>query len=294
MTEKVCCAGYGNKKACDTGYPDRKDDNNPAISIIMSVYNNSSTVGKSMDSIIAQTFTDWEMIVCDDGSIDDSYIILNEYAKKDCRIKVIRNIKNRGLAYSLNHAISVSRSNILARQDADDYSAPNRLEVQYRFVMENPIYAIVGTGWYNIESTGMIKKALAKEKPNARDLIPDGGFMHPTWMMRKDAVEKVGFYTVRKETMRSQDYHLMLKLYGAGYISYNIQEPLYYYTADSNTFKRSRNLKRVKGLMWIRWDGYRRNKFPFWAYGYVLKPLLVNLIPRSLMHKHYRRRYYGK
>ena len=271
-----------------------KVNTNPSISVIMSVHNNESSISRSIDSIINQTFTDWEMIICDDGSTDKSYAIISEYAKQDSRIVVIRNDKNLGLAYSLNRGISLARSNILARQDADDWSSPNRFEVQFPFVISHPQYAIVGSGWYNVSDNGMKKKMIPKENPKAIDLVSDGGFMHPTWMMRKDFLEKVGLYTVREETMRSQDYHLMLKLYGAGYSSYNIQDTLYYYKADERTFKRSKNWKRVRGLMWIRLDGYKRNNFPIWAYLYVLKPLIVNLTPYEVMKRYYKMRYYGE
>lgn len=270
-----------------------RDNHVPAISVIMSVYNNGSCVKRSIDSIIGQTFKDWEMIICDDGSIDDSYQIIAGYAKRDSRITVIKNERNMGLAYSLNYAISMAKSNILARQDADDWSSPNRFEIQYPFVMKHPEYAIVGTGWYNVKDNNRFIKMLPKERPEARDLIRDGGFMHPTWMMRKDIIEKVGFYTVRNETMRSQDYHLMMKLYGAGYSACNIQHPLYYYKVDEGTFKRSKSWERVRGLMWIRWDGYRRNRFPVWAYAFVLKPLIVNLLPYEVMKKHYEKRYFS-
>lgn len=264
----------------------------PSISVVMSVHNNELSIGKSINSIINQTFTDWEMIICDDGSTDNSFSVISEYAKKDSRIVAIKNERNMGLAYSLNRCISIAKSNILARQDADDWSVPNRFEVQYPFVIDHPEYAIVGSGWINFAGDEKEKKILPKEKPKAIDLVSDGGFMHPTWMMRKDIIEKVGFYTVRKETLRSQDYHLMLKLYGIGYSTYNIQQALYYYKADDKTFKRSKNWNRVKGLMWIRWDSYKRNKFPLWAYAYVLKPLIVNLIPYSVLEKYYKKRYY--
>lgn len=264
----------------------------PSISVIMSVHNNESSIGRSIDSIINQTFTDWELIICDDGSTDKSYSIISDYAKLDRRIIGIKNDKNMGLAYSLNRAISLAKSNILARQDADDWSVPNRFDVQYPFVLAHPEYAIVGSGWFNISDDGREKLIIPKEKPKAIDLVPGGGFMHPTWMMRKDIVESVGLYTVRRETIRSQDYHLMMKLYGAGYSSYNIQKPLYYYKVNENTFRRSKNWKRVRGLMWIRLDGYRRNRFPIWAYVYVFKPLIVNIIPYSIMKKYYNTRYY--
>lgn len=263
----------------------------PKISVLMSVHNGADTLARSIESIINQTFTDWEMIICDDGSIDNSYELLLSFQEADRRIKIIKNDTNQGLAYSLNRTIEIAKSIILARQDSDDWSDACRFEKQYRFIMGHPEYAIVGTCWYNIDSRGNKTEHTAREYIQVKNLVSDGGFLHPSWMMRKDLLSQVGFYTVNKYTLRSQDYHLVLKLYGAGFTIYNLQEFLYYYTVDEGTFKRSKNWKRVKGLMWIRWDGYRRNKFPIWSYVYVLKPLAVNLIPYSIIRKHYEKRY---
>lgn len=262
---------------------------NPKISIVMGVYNGEKYMDTGIQSIINQTFQDWEFIICDDGSTDGTYEKLLQYAMRDDRIKIIRNAKNQGLAYSLNNAILHTKSNILARQDADDRSELNRFELQYPFVCEHPEYAIVGTAWNNIDASGNLWITMPKEKPLAKDLIWDGGFMHPSWMMRKDMLEKVGFYTVSDNTKRDQDYHLVMKLYGAGMKMYNIQIPLYNYTNDSATFSRTKNKKLVKGLMWIRWDGYRRNKFPVWDYVFVLKPLLKNILPTSITRAYYLR-----
>lgn len=259
----------------------------------MSVKNGADTLEKSISSIKNQTFEDWEFIICDDGSTDNTLELLKEYAQRDERIRVIHNDESCGLAYSLNACISVARSNILARQDADDASALNRFEVQYPFVLEHPEYAVVGTCWYNVTSNGEINECSVKSEPDARDMIKGGLYLHPSWMMRKDMIEKVGFYTVNKYTMRSQDYHFIMKLLAEGMKLYNMPQFLYYYTADENTMSRSRNWARVKGLMWIRWDSYRRNKLPVWAYFYVLKPLLVNLIPAGIMNRHYKK-VYGK
>ena len=79
----------------------------PKISVLMSVYNCENTVKKSVDSIIAQTYKDWEFIICDDGSVDDTYKLLQEIAKKEPRIVLIKNDRNRGLSYSLNHCLRV-------------------------------------------------------------------------------------------------------------------------------------------------------------------------------------------
>ena len=129
------------------------------------------------------------------------------------------------------------------------------------------------------------------KEPTALNQVYGGHYMHPSWMMRKEDLEKVGFYTVNDYTMRDQDYHLVMKVLGAGMKMYNMSECLYYYTADEGMMKRTRNWKRVKGLMWIRWDSYRRNHLPWWCYIYVLKPLISHLIPESIMFKYHNKKF---
>lgn len=265
----------------------------PKISIIMSVKNGAKDLPKSVGSIQDQTFSDWEFIICDDGSTDDTLNVLRQYQQNDDRFIILHNDTSKGLAYSLNKCIAESHSDILARQDADDSSEPLRLEKQYRFVSDHPEYAIVGTCWYNVFADGSKSRNPVLEEPSALDQVKGGLYMHPSWMMRKDQLEKVGFYTVNKYTMRSQDYHLVMKVLGVGMKLYNMQEYLYNYTADENTMKRSRNWKRVMGLMWIRWDAYNRNHLPLWCYAYIIKPVITNLIPKSIMFRHYEK-YFGK
>lgn len=261
----------------------------PLISVIMSIKNGALYMEKGINSILNQTFSNFEFIICDDGSDDDTYKILQKYAKIDSRIIVLKNSKNRGLAYSLNKCISIAKSNILARQDADDESDLSRFEEQYPFVLAHPEYAIVGTAWYNVDENSNKWITIPLKEPKAKNLIWDGGFMHPSWMMRKNLLQKVGFYTENSMTIRDQDYHLVLKIYGAGMKMYNLEKPLYFYTNDEKTFQRTKNWKRVKGLMWIRWDGYRRNKLPFLYYICVLKPLIKNLLPSTITKKYYMR-----
>ena len=235
----------------------------PKISVLMSVRNGSRDLHISIPSILNQTFQDFEFIICDDGSTDDTLAVLKEYQVKDNRIVIISNEESKGLAFSLNRCIEVAKSNILARQDADDASALNRFELQYPFVCDHSEYAIVGTCWNNILSDGSKVKNPVKEVPTAMDQVKGGLYMHPSWMMRKDQLAKVGYYTANKYTVRSQDYHLVMKILGAGMKLYNMQEYLYDYTMDERMMARTRNWKRVKGLMWIRWDAYRRNHLPY-------------------------------
>lgn len=260
----------------------------PKISVLMSVKNGCDNLQISIPSILNQTFRDFEFIICDDGSTDDTFSILEKYQKIDNRIILIRNAESKGLAFSLNRCIANAKSNILARQDADDRSDLKRFELQYEFVSAHPEYAIVGTCWYNVCSDGNKYPVDVPKEPTAMDQVKGGLFMHPSFMMRKDMIAKVGYYTVSPYTLRSQDYHMVMKVLGDGMKMYNMNEYLYYYTADEEMMKRTRNWKRVKGLMWIRWDAYRRNNLPWWCYVYVLKPVLTNLIPKRIMFKHHR------
>lgn len=263
----------------------------PKISVIMSVKNGEKTLKKSVESIISQTFTDWEFIICDDGSTDNTLSILKEYQSKDKRIIVLHNETSKGSACGRNACINIARASILALQDADDESLPNRFEVQYEYITQHPEYAIVGTNWFNVDSAGNSTECKVKELPTALDQVNRGLFMHPTFMMRKNDVERVGFYTENKYTIRSQDYHMVMKVLSEGMHLYNLQIPLYKYTVDDGTMNRSLNWNRVKGLMWVKFDSLKRNKLPLWTYIYVLKPVLVNILPRNLMKKHYKKVY---
>ena len=244
---------------------------------------------KSIESILNQTFSDFEFIICDDGSTDDTGKILESYKQKDKRIILIHNDVSKGLAYSLNKCIEVSRSNILARQDADDTSELNRFEVQYRYVQSHPQYAIVGTSWNNVSEDGEILKVTHPIAVlTALNQAKGGSYMHPSWMMRKNMLKEVGFYTVNKYTIRNQDYHLVMKILGVGMKISNLNDILYNYKVDDNMIARTRNWKRVKGLMWIIYDSFRRNNMPLWCYIYITKPLIVHLIPMFILKKYYK------
>jgi len=108
--------------------------NKPKISVIMSVYNGEKYLGEAIDSVLGQTFTDFDFIIVNDGSTDGSPGIIQSY--RDERIRVINNEKNIGLTKSLNKAIKESGGEYIARQDADDISLPERFEEQVWFLEE--------------------------------------------------------------------------------------------------------------------------------------------------------------
>lgn len=114
----------------------------PKISVIMSVYNGESYLAQAVDSVLRQTFSDWELIIINDCSSDSTASILKEYAERDARVHVLTNEVNSKLPASLNRGIAASRGTYIARMDADDICLPDRLEKQYRFMEEHPDVAI--------------------------------------------------------------------------------------------------------------------------------------------------------
>ena len=124
----------------------------------MSVYNGAKFLGEAIDSILAQTFTEFEFIIIDDASTDDSLKIINSY--KDARIIVVKNTKNHGLTKSLNIGIAKAKGKYVARMDADDISMPKRLEKQFDFMEEHPEFAFCGSKAISINEEGQEVKYL--------------------------------------------------------------------------------------------------------------------------------------
>ena len=116
----------------------------PEISVIMSVYNDEKYIAKAIDSILTQSFSNFELIICDDYSTDRSSNIIEKYVKQDNRIVFFKNEKNLGLATSLNRCIERAKGKYIARMDSDDISLPNRFEVEYNYLEDNSDIVVVG------------------------------------------------------------------------------------------------------------------------------------------------------
>ena len=118
----------------------------PRVSVLMPAYNVEKYVGEAIESILNQTFKDFEFIIINDGSTDNTAKIIKEYAKKDKRIKFINNKKNQGFIAALNECLDVAKCEYVAKMDSDDISLPNRLEKQIEFLDSHPDYGMVGCG----------------------------------------------------------------------------------------------------------------------------------------------------
>jgi len=117
----------------------------PLISVVMPVYNTEKFVAEAIESILAQTFTDFEIIIIDDCSTDKSWQIIQDFSEKDQRIVTIQNSENQGLARSLNKGLKIAKGQFIARMDADDISMPQRFEIQLDFLKNHPDVGVVGS-----------------------------------------------------------------------------------------------------------------------------------------------------
>jgi glycosyltransferase involved in cell wall biosynthesis len=185
----------------------------PKASVVMSVYNGERYLREAVESILNQTFTDFEFIIIDDGSTDNTTEILEEYATQDKRIRLIRNTRNLGLTRSLNKGLRIACGEYLARQDADDISLQERLALQVRFLDEHPDVGVVGTWVMHINEGGRQTGVLRTPTSPALVrwfLLFGPCLMHPSVTMRRSLLERDAAY--RPEIPYAQDYDLWVRL----------------------------------------------------------------------------------
>lgn len=197
----------------------------PRVSVLMSVYNGARYLREAMDSILNQTFTDFEFIVVDDGSTDETPAILDSYA--DPRVVRLHNETNIGLTRSLNRGLAVAKGEYVARQDADDVSLPERLQKQVAFLDAHPKVAAVGTAYIEVPVDGGPERLMVM--PTASQAIREQlfythCFCHGSVMLRRNAMVVVGGYD--ENFQAAQDRDLWLRL-AERFDLANLDEPLY-------------------------------------------------------------------
>lgn len=262
--------------------------NKNKISIIMGVYNCSFTLEEAINSILNQTYANWEFIICDDGSNDNTYEIALSYREKyPEKFIVIRNEKNMGLNYTLNRCLEYATGEYVARMDGDDISLPERFEKEVRFLNNNPEYAIVSTRMILFDENGDWGKSREPiEKPTIEDMVLHMPiFCHAPCMIRREAYLAVDGYTVDKKLLRFEDCHLWYKMYGKGYRGYNLSEPLYKMRDDKNAVNRRTLSSRLRAV-YVKYIGFQLVKMPKKYYYSLLiiflKSVGGGLIPKRL------------
>ena len=166
------------------------------VSVIMGAFNVEKTIVRAIDSIIAQTFTDWNFIICDDGSSDKTMEILQSYKTKfPEKFIILCNGRNRGLTYTLNHCLEYANSEYIARMDADDISLPQRFEREVSFLDSRPEYAFVSCAIERFDENGVwAKNYILNATPTKEIFYRSSGFVHPSVLIRRQSLMHVGGY----------------------------------------------------------------------------------------------------
>ncbi len=205
----------------------------PAISIVMSTYNREAQLPNAIESMLNQSFRDFEFIIINDGSPDNTQKILEKYAALDSRIKIVNNVKNKGLVFSLNAGLKVARGKYIARMDDDDIALPNRLLIQYNYMEKNSQITAVGSAWYDdsikAENLNYVKATPIQLRIQSYMQVP---LLHPSTLIRTSFLKKHRIqYESEFKTAEDTRFWYQISRHN-GYLA-TIEEPLLIYNTQS-------------------------------------------------------------
>jgi len=250
--------------------------NNLKVSVLMAVYNGGQCLRSSIDSILNQTFTDFEFIIINDGSTDRSLEIINEYREKDERI-ILLNQVNTGLTKALNSGARFAKGRFIARQDADDISLPDRLEQQVSYMRKNPGTVVLGSKADIIKDEDLIS-AYSREKYKSFavsvDISKQNHLPHSSVLFRKEIFKKCGGYN---ETFKvSQDFDLWNRMAAFGNIDI-LKNTLVLRRIESSGISRQYFFMQMRAAAKIRWKYRRINSIQtlFLIYWYAVRHIIV-------------------
>ena len=258
------------------------------ISVIMGLYNCADTLEEAVESIVRQTYPNWELIACEDGSGDQSWSVAQELRSRyPDRIVLLKNPRNLGLNRTLNRCLEAATGEYIARMDADDLCSPDRLAVEAEFLDSHPEYAFVSAGMEHFDHRGTWGRQQHPQEPSAGDFVGGTPFNHAAAMVRREAYEAVGGYSESEKRLRVEDYDLWVRLYAKGFRGRNLPQILYRMRDDRNAYSRRKFSYRINEARVIA-QAVRQLKLPARYYIHTLRPILVGLLPAKvydILHK---------
>lgn len=258
------------------------------ISVLMGIYNCAPTLAEALDSLYAQTYQDFKIILCDDGSKDNTYEVAKEYADKHDNIVLVKNEKNMGLNYTLNHCLEYADTEYIARMDGDDISLPTRFEKEIKFLDEHPEYAVVSAPMIYFDEHGDFRVGKGKGEVQKKDFIHGSPICHAPCMARTAAFKAVGGYSVDKKLLRLEDYHLWFKIFTSGYKLYMLNEPLYKMRDDRNAVAR-RNWMNRRNEAYVKHIGFKMIGLPWYNQIFVIVPIIKYMMPKFVYNYFHRK-----
>lgn len=259
----------------------------PLVSVLMPNYNGENFMSEAIESILNQTYLNFEFIILDDCSTDNSWKIISKYVKKDKRIKAFQNEKNLKIVKTRNKLFELSskESKYFAIFDSDDISLPNRLEREVNFLEKNLEYGVVGSSLLIIdENSKVIGKRKYKKTLSKSESIIKSPFAQPSVLIRKSTLQKIGeMYSTDGKFDRARDFDLWVKL---GRISKlgNIQKPLLKYRVSSTQGKSTHLKETIQSTLQVqkKWI-LKKSHFSFKGLIYILLEYVLLLLPEKFV-----------
>ncbi len=263
----------------------------PKISVILCAYNGEDKVTRSIQSILSQTFKDFELIVIDDGSTDKTCDMIGNIQKNDARI-ILESIPHGGLAKALNAGLARARGQYIARMDVDDVALSQRFQKQIRFLEQDQAVGVLGTGYEIMLPTGITRKPkvplLIQDSDLKRALPKFNPFFHGSAMIRKALLDQVGGYD--EKFLLTQDYDLWFRLSKLTKFS-NLNEVLMIRYEDLKTTQKE--ARQNWYALQVRLKAIREGNSSILNIIYMVRPLLVVITPIWLK-QFIRKLIYGK
>jgi glycosyltransferase involved in cell wall biosynthesis len=253
----------------------------PEVSIIMPVYNAMNYVRVAIDSVLSQSFDDYEFIIIDDGSTDLTNDILLEYKRHDPKLKIIHNKENIGVVKSLNIGLSNSQGNYIARIDADDIWCPGKLLKQIQhFESDNDLY-LSATAKRNINADGSLREndsypQYFNYNDIRKNILKRNIFCHSSIVFRREVVDILGMYN--ESYINSEDYEYWIRIISAFKVEM-LSEPLVFYRISNSTISFNRLKEQRRYAMKAKISGIRLMSSSVLNYAYLLEDLLYQFIP---------------
>jgi len=216
----------------------------PAISVLMPVYNGETYLAEAVESILQQTYGDFEFIIVDDGSTDSSLPIARSCADRDRRIRIVSR-PNTGIVGALNDGLAIAQGEFVARMDADDISLPDRFERQIAYLRAHPECVVLGTAIESFREDGVHveMRVLPQDDAEIRERIMHGEIVmcHASLMIRREVLAGVGNYSPRHRLM--DDLDVLIKLSEVGQCT-NLPDVLFRYRLRASSMSHTRRLRR--------------------------------------------------
>lgn len=267
---------------------EKKDNTLPFVSVIMATFNEPETIiSEAIDSILKQDYEKLELLIADDSTAESTRRVIDDAARRDRRVKVLRANHRMGFVPSLNAALHIAKGELIARMDGDDISMPKRISAQVTYAQAHPDIDVFGGSMYIINKDGNIisERTYPLTKGSIhRMFMYRSPFSHPTVMFRRQIIDH-GFY-YDPQYRRAEDIDFYIRLYKAGYQFGNLKEKILKYRVMGDL-----QTKRPKD-QWV-YNHKARSKFipskPLFSTVSYLVSMAYKYVPASAVSRYYKK-----